>query len=433
MATHQVKVPDLGDYEDVPVIDVLVHMGDAVAAEDPLVTLESDKATFDVPADAAGIIKDLAVNVGDTVSMGSLVATLTLDGDAPAEPDPPPASAPAEADPPEPADDSPDEAPPATPAANGDEPPAPATRQEAVVAPPATPDGGPVYASPSARRRAREKGIDLGRVHGTGRGGRITLEDVERGELPGDTGGFAMDLALAPWPEVDFAKFGEIERVPLSRIARISGPSLQRNWVHIPHVTQYDDADITDLEAFRKQLNSEQDTKVTMLAMLIVASVATLKEFPSFNASLDGDELVLKRYYNIGFAADTEDGLLVPVVKDADTKGLLEIAEEIRELAGKARDGKLTIQQMQGGTFTISSLGGLGGTKFTPIVNAPEVAILGVSRHAMEPVWDGEQFVPRLILPLSLSYDHRAVDGAAGARFTTHLVGVLSDLRRVLL
>jgi len=420
MATHEIQIPDLGGYEDVPVIDVLVHAGDTVAIEDPLITLESDKATFDVPADAAGVIVELKVNIGDTVSMGSIVATLTTDVAAPPPDDPPPPDTPPV--------DAPQEtsAPEATPP-----PPAP------VPTPPppalAAASDGPIYASPSARRRARETGIDLARVHGTGRGGRITMEDVERGALPGGISGTAMDLQLPPWPDIDYAKFGEVEVVPLSRIARISGPSLQRNWVHIPHVTQYDEADITDLEAFRKKLNSEQDAKVTMLAMLIVASVAALKEFPAFNSSLDGENLVLKRYYNIGFAADTDDGLLVPVIKDADKKGLLEIASEIRELAGKARDGKITIHEMQGGTFTISSLGGLGGTMFTPIVNAPEVAILGVSKHGMKPVWDGEQFVPRLILPLSLSYDHRAVDGAAGARFTTYLVNVLSDLRRALL
>ncbi|MDH3725530.1 MAG: dihydrolipoyllysine-residue acetyltransferase [Thermoleophilia bacterium] len=419
MATTQITVPDLGDFEDVPVIDVLVKTGDQIAVEDPLVTLESDKATMDVPATAAGTVVELKVSVGDTVSKGSVILTVDAEanGAAAAEDEATVDAAPSKPEPPM-DDDRPAE-----------------TREPAAVLP--TPPDGPVYASPSVRRIARERGIDLTLVTGTGRKGRITVEDLQRFE-PGKPAATAAPdgaevLALAPWPQIDHASFGEVETVPLSRIKRISGPSLSRNWARIPHVTQFDEADITDLEAFRKQLNSEQDVKVTMLAMLIVASVATLKAFPDFNASLQGDELVLKRYYNIGFAADTEEGLLVPVIKDADTKGILEIAAEIRELAAKARDGKLKLNEMQGGTFTISSLGGLGGTYFTPIINAPEVAILGASRHAMKPVWDGEQFVPRLVLPLSLSYDHRAVDGAAGARFTTYLQGILSDFRRILL
>jgi pyruvate dehydrogenase E2 component (dihydrolipoamide acetyltransferase) len=421
MARTQITVPDLGDFEDVPVIDVLVKPGDQVALEDPLVTLESDKATMDIPATAAGTVTEVTVAVGDTVSMGSTV--VVVDGGANgANPAP---EAPAE---PEKAAEEPvEESAPSEPEA--------APTEAAQSAP--TPDG-PIYASPSVRRVARERGIDLSNVSGTGRKGRITVADVEgfdsaapTTKKTGGTGGELLELT--PWPTVDHARYGEVEVVPLSRIKRISGPGLSRNWARIPHVTQFDEADITDLEAFRKQLNSEQDIKVTMLAMLIVASVATLKAFPDFNSSLEGDELVLKRYYNVGFAADTEDGLLVPVIKDADTKGIIEIAAEIGELAGKAREGKLSIGEMQGGTFTISSLGGLGGTYFTPIINAPEVAILGVSRHAMKPVWDGEQFAPRLILPLSLSYDHRAVDGAAGARFTTYLKGILSDFRRILL
>jgi pyruvate dehydrogenase E2 component (dihydrolipoamide acetyltransferase) len=290
------------------------------------------------------------------------------------------------------------------------------------------------------RKLARELDVDLSKVEGTGRKGRITKEDVERGETAaaapsgaahaadGDAG-----LGLAPWPKVDFEKFGEVERVPLTRIQKLSGPNLARNWVRIPHVTHHEDADITELEAFRKQVNAEQDVKVTMVALLLKACVPSLKAFPQLNSSLDGDALVLKRYYHLGFAADTPQGLVVPVIKDVDRKGLLEIAAELRELSGKAREGKLTIQQMQGGTFTISSLGGIGGTGFTPIVNAPEVAILGVTRSAMKPVWDGAQFVPRLIVPLSLSYDHRVIDGALAARFAAHLAGVLSDMRRVLL
>jgi pyruvate dehydrogenase E2 component (dihydrolipoamide acetyltransferase) len=297
-----------------------------------------------------------------------------------------------------------------------------------------------VYASPSVRRIARERGIDLSLVSGTGRKGRITKEDVEgfsgapavAAGQPGGTG--VPGLNIAPWPSVDFAKYGPVERVERSRIQKISAPNLARNWVMIPHVTHNDEADVTDLEAWRKQLNSEQqDVKVTMVAFLVVASVATLKEFPTFNSSLDGEDLILKRYYNIGFAADTPQGLVVPVIKDADKKGLFEIAGELGELSAKARAGKLMPGDMAGGTFSISSLGGIGDTSFTPIVNAPEVAILGVTRSAMKPVWNGSEFVPRLMVPLSLSYDHRVIDGAAAARFVVHLVKVLSDLRRALL
>ena len=317
-------------------------------------------------------------------------------------------------------------------------PPAPAR------APVAPADGdGPIYASPSVRRLARELGVDLGGLQGSGRKGRITKEDVQaaagagpaavREPAPAGDGAVAA-LGLAPWPRVDFARYGPIERVALSRIKRISGPNLARNWVMIPHVTQHDEADITALEAFRKSLNAEQsEVKVTMVALLIKACVASLHEFPDFNASLDGDELVLKRYYNLGFAADTPQGLVVPVIKDADTKGLIEIAAELRDLSAAAREGRLKPADMSGGTFSISSLGGIGGTAFTPIVNAPEVAILGVSRSAMKPVWNGTEFEPRLMLPLSLSYDHRVIDGAAAARFCVHLGGVLMDLRRALL
>jgi pyruvate dehydrogenase E2 component (dihydrolipoamide acetyltransferase) len=295
----------------------------------------------------------------------------------------------------------------------------------------------PVYASPSVRRFARELGIDLSRVAGSGRKGRITRDDVEAAGAPAPAGapsGGAGLPGLAPWPSLEFERFGPVERVPRSRIQRIAAPNLARNWAMIPHVTHNDEADITDLEAWRKQLNSEQsDVKVTMVSFLILASVAALKEFPDFNSSLDGDELIRKRYYNIGFAADTAEGLVVPVIREADKMGLFEVAAELTRLSAKAREGKLALGDISGGTFSISSLGGIGGTSFTPIVNAPEVAILGVTRAAIKPVWDGDEFVPRLMLPLSLSYDHRVIDGAAAARFVVYLVRVLSDLRRALL
>ena len=406
-----VVVPDIGDFTDVPVIEILVAPGDTVAQEDPLVTLESDKATMDVPAPADGVVQELRVNVGDTVSEGSPILTLSVNVETAA-----PVAAETEAAP-APAPVAVPDPPPAAPSGNG------------------APD---VYASPSVRRQARELGIDLRLVRGTGRKGRITKEDVQAAiRVPaaapsGD--GAVPGLNLAPWPKVDFAKYGEIERVALSRIKRISGPNLARNWVMIPHVTHHDEADITQLEAFRKQLNAEQsDVKVTMVALLLKACVATLQEFPDFNSSLDGDELVLKKYWNLGFAADTPLGLVVPVIRDVDKKGLLEIGAELRDLSAAAREGRLKPTDMSGGTFSISSLGGIGGTAFTPIVNAPEVAILGVSRSATKPIWNGEEFVPRLMLPLSLSYDHRVIDGAAAARFCVHLSGVLMDLRRALL
>ncbi|HUO72080.1 MAG TPA: dihydrolipoyllysine-residue acetyltransferase [Solirubrobacteraceae bacterium] len=408
-----VEVPDIGDFADVPVIEILVAAGDTVGVDDPLVTLESDKATMDVPAPFAGIVQELRVQIGDRVSEGSLLLTLARSDGAPSA-----AAAPA-AEP--------------EPAAPEPEPAAPAA---APAAPPSN-GGGPIYASPAVRRLARERGIDLRQVHGTGRKGRIIKADVEEFATKGAPAPAAtaagLGLDLPPWPTVDFSKFGEIQRVERSRIQKISAPNLARNWVMIPHVTHNDEADITDLEAWRKRLNSEQDVKVTMVAFLVVASVATLREFPIFNSSLDGGELILKRYYNIGFAADTPGGLIVPVIKNADEKGLLEIAGELGELSSKARAGKLGPADLQGSTFTISSLGGIGGTSFTPIVNAPEVAILGVTRAAMKPVWDGAAFVPRLMVPLSLSYDHRVIDGAAAARFVVHLVRVLSDLRRALL
>jgi pyruvate dehydrogenase E2 component (dihydrolipoamide acetyltransferase) len=440
-----VEVPDIGDFADVPVIEILVSVGDTVAAEDPLVTLESDKATMDVPAPLGGTVREINVSLGDRVSEGSVLMTIAGgDGDAGADPsvDAAPAvsrntevtalaSEMVEAD--------------ERPAA-GDAPAAPRPSARAA-------EEAPIYASPSVRRLARERGVELRGSTGSGRKGRITTEDVERmarGEIPsgagatsGDGGGPGTPAAagpgfgggLPPWPSINFEKFGPVQRVARSRIQRISAPNLARNWVMIPHVTHNDEADITDLEQWRRQLNEEhakQGVKFTMVSFLIAASVATLKAFPEFNSSLDGDELVLKRYWNIGFAADTPGGLVVPVIKDADRKGLRQIAAELTELSGKARDGKLGPADMSGSTFTISSLGGIGGTSFTPIVNAPEVAILGVTRSVMKPVWNGREFVPRLMVPLSLSYDHRVIDGAAAARFTAHLVRVLSDLRRAL-
>jgi pyruvate dehydrogenase E2 component (dihydrolipoamide acetyltransferase) len=435
----KVEVPDIGDFGEVPVIEILVSVGDTVAAEDPLVTLESDKATMDVPAPFGGVVREINVTIGDRVAEGSpLLVIEGADGDAgagePAEQaaaidrGSEPTVMPAEALE-EPA--TPSEAPP--PRTNGDAPP---TAQAA--SDPAT--TGPIYASPSARRLARELHVDLRAVSGSGRKGRITRDDVqglsETGPVSPAAAGPGLGSGLPPWPSVDFEKYGPVERVERSRIQRISAPNLARNWVMIPHVTHNDEADITELEAWRKRLNEEharEGVKFTMVSFLVAACVTALKEFPNFNSSLDGDQLVLKRYYNIGFAADTPGGLVVPVIKGADGKGLREIALELTALSGKARDGKLSPGDMSGSTFTISSLGGIGGTSFTPIVNAPEVAILGVTRAAMKPVWDGAAFVPRLMVPLSLSYDHRVIDGAAAARFVTFLVSVLSDLRRVLL
>ena len=408
-----VTVPDIGDFDEVPVIEILVSVGDTVALDDPLITLESDKATMDVPAPFAGVVQEIHVTVGDRVSQGKLLLTIEPTESAPvsaAASDGPPSEAAATPSDPPRAQSEP------VPASNGD---------------------NAIYASPAVRRLARERGIDLRQVPGTGRKGRIIKADVEEfvstGSAPAAAGGPGLGVQLPPWPSVDFEKFGPVERVERSRIQRISAPNLARNWVMIPHVTHNDEADITELEAWRKQLNSEQDVKVTMVAFLVVACVVTLKEFPIFNSSLDSEKLVLKRYYNIGFAADTPGGLVVPVIKNADHKGLLEIAGELSALSSQAREGKLGPADMQGSTFTISSLGGIGGTSFTPIVNAPEVAILGVTRAEVKPVWDGSEFAPRLMVPLSLSYDHRVIDGAAAARFVVHLVRVLSDLRRALL
>jgi len=462
MATMDLTVPDLGGFADIPVIEVLVNPGDTVKKDDPLVTLESDKATMEVPASAAGTVREIAVKVGDKVSQGSVLvrvdAAESQDSTPPAPPQIPPNDAvgivAADAGsamesgtpPPQHAASSAATAPREASAASA--PPQPANGRVAPAAAPASSasangaTAAPVHASPAIRRFARELGVDLGAVHGTGPNGRVTRDDVQgfvKSALAGAPAaqparGTGLGLNLPPWPSVDFAKFGPVERVPLSRIQRISGPALARNWVMIPHVTQNDDADVTDLEAFRKSVNAERkDVKVTMLAFLMKAAVAALKRFPQLNASLDGDELVLKRYYHLGFAADTQNGLVVPVIRDVDTKGVLEIAAETSALAAKARDGKLGPNDMSGSTFTISSLGSIGGTYFTPIINAPEVAILGACKAETRPVWDGSAFAPRLIQPLSLSYDHRVIDGALAARFTVAVKEALSDLRRVLL
>ena len=440
-----VEVPDIGDFDEVPVIEILVSAGDTVETDDPLLTLESDKATMDVPAPFPGTVTEISVKVGDRVSQGKLLLKIEpADGSASSQDTSEKASAaasngaPTEADAPDAVRAAVDAEP--SPAASGPTESTPAASEPADTreSPPA--GDGAVYASPSVRRLARERGIDLHQVQGSGRKGRITRGDVEsfasKGPDSPSAAGPGLGLDLAPWPSLNFEKFGPVERVQRSRIQRISGPNLARNWVAIPHVTHNDEADITELEAWRKRLNEEHGrdgVKVTMVSFLVVASVATLKAFPNFNSSLDGDDLILKRYYNIGFAADTPGGLVVPVIKDADQKGLLDIARELTELSGKAREGKLGAADMQGSSFTISSLGGIGGTSFTPIVNAPEVAILGATRSAIKPVWNGAEFEPRLMLPLSLSYDHRVIDGAAAARFVVHLVGVLSDLRRALL
>ncbi|MFN8839723.1 MAG: dihydrolipoyllysine-residue acetyltransferase [Burkholderiales bacterium] len=446
-----VEVPDIGDFKDVEVIELLVKPGDTVKAEQSLVTVESDKASMEIPSSVAGVVVELKVKVGDKVSKGAPLAVVAAQ---------PTGAAPRAGDGPVESSDSPAEGRPsgtrdamaaarqaeATPAAGAPlrTPPVPAGGVDAaghVVKP---------HASPSVRKFARELGVDLSLVRGSGPKQRILHEDVQayvkdavaqaaRGPAapaatPAAEAGAG--LGLLPWPKVDFAKFGPIETKPLPRIRKISAANLHRNWVMIPHVTNHEDADVTDLEAFRVQLNRENEKtgpKLTMLAFLIKACVHALKKYPEFNASLEGDALVLKRYWHVGFAADTPNGLMVPVIRDADRKGVGEIATETAELARKARDGKLSPAEMQGGTFSISSLGGIGGTGFTPIVNAPEVAILGVSRSATKPVWNGSAFVPRLILPLSLSYDHRVIDGAAAARFNAHVATLLADFRRVML
>jgi pyruvate dehydrogenase E2 component (dihydrolipoamide acetyltransferase) len=422
-----VKVPDIGDYKDVPIIEILVKPGDVVKADDSLVTLESDKATMDVPAPKAGTVREILAKIGDKVAMGALILRMEEAGDAaaPAKAAPAPAAAPAAA---------PTPAAPATPAASTEAKPEKAGG-------PALADFSGVNAGPAVRRLARELDLDLTAVHGTGEKGRITRDDVKAALAGGSRSGASGGAGLPEVPVVDFAKFGPVETKPLSRIKRISGPRLHASWVNIPHVTHCDDADITDIDAFRKSLDdsAKADKKapyrVSLLPLLMKASVSALKAFPIFNSSLTPakDALVLKNYWHIGVAVDTPDGLVVAVVRDVDKKGVVELARELGALSGKAREGKLSPAEMQGASFTISSLGGIGGTAFTPIVNAPEVAILGVVRSKMAPVWDGEAFVPRLMLPLCLSYDHRVIDGAAAARFTRHLIGIIEDMRRVLL
>jgi pyruvate dehydrogenase E2 component (dihydrolipoamide acetyltransferase) len=438
MSTIEVKVPDIGDFTDIPVIEIFVKPGDSVKAEDSLVTLESDKATMDVPSPVAGTVKELKVKLGDKVAEGSLIVVLEAASTAPS----PAGGASGRNGGGETAVDGQAKASPAPAVPAAAAAPAPSR-----APPAATPvDAGSfkaAHASPSVRKFARELGVDLARVTGSGPKGRILQEDVQNfvkqvmsGAAAGSGIGGGGSLNLLPWPTVDFTKFGPVEPRPLSRIKKISGANLARNWVMIPHVTQFDEADITDLEAFRVALNKENEkagTKVTMLAFLIKASVAALKKFPDVNASLDGDNLVLKQYFHIGFAADTPNGLVVPVIRNADQKGVLAIAAEMTALSAKAREGKLGPADMQGGCFSISSLGGIGGTAFTPIINAPEVAILGVSKSAMKPVWDGKAFAPRLMVPLSFSYDHRVIDGASAARFTAFLATLLADMRRVML
>jgi pyruvate dehydrogenase E2 component (dihydrolipoamide acetyltransferase) len=431
--TIEVRVPNIGDFAEVPVIEVLVKPGDTVAREDPIVTLESEKASMEVPSPQAGVVQSVSVKVGDKVSEGTALLTLApANNGAPA----PAAQAPAAQAPAEQPQTQPIAATQTAPQTQAE----PAQPQAPAPAPAPAPAAasGPVHASPSIRRFARELGVELHAVRGSGPHARITREDVQNYvkralATPRATGG-GLGFDLLPWPKVDFAKYGPIEVVPLSRIRKLSGPNLARNWVMIPHVTNNDEADITELESFRKQLHSEHPgTKITMLAFVIKAVVAALRVFPDLNSSLDGDNLIVKKYYNIGFAADTPQGLVVPVIKGADQKGVVAVADETAALAAKAREGKLSLGDMQGATFTISSLGGIGGTSFTPIINAPEVAILGVSRSALRPVWDGKAFVPRLMLPLSLSYDHRVIDGALAARFNAHLASVLADLRRAML
>jgi len=439
MALIEVKVPDIGDFKDVAIIELLVKPGDTVKAEQSLITVESDKASMEIPSSHAGVVKELKVKVGDKVAKGSLVAVVMAAGAAPAAAPAAAAAAPAQA------------------VAASAPAPAAAVAAPAAAVPahdPTAAKGNLPHASPSIRKLARELGVPLDEVKGSGPKGRITQDDLQcfvKGVMAGSTqtkaqaatkapaaagGGGGAFPGLLAWPNVDFTKFGEVERKDLSRIKKISGANLHRNWVIIPHVTNHDDCDITDLEAFRVQLNRENEKsgiKVTMLAFMIKAAVAALKKFPEFNASLDGDQIVLKKYFHIGFAADTPNGLMVPVIKDADKKGVFQISTEMNELAKKARDGKLSPAEMSGGCFSISSLGGIGGRYFTPIINAPEVSIMGVCKSAIEPKWDGKAFQPRLMLPLSLSWDHRVIDGAAAARFNAYFGQILTDFRRVLL
>jgi pyruvate dehydrogenase E2 component (dihydrolipoamide acetyltransferase) len=440
MSMVEVKVPDIGDFKEVEVIELMVKPGDTIKVDQSLITVESDKASMEIPSSHAGVVKELKVKVGDKVGEGALL--LLLDAEAAAAPAAQPAvaaAAPAAA-----AASAPAAPPPAPSLTLVESKPMPTAALEPLAG-----DGAKPHASPSIRKFSRELGVDLVRVKGTGPKGRITHEDIqnyvksvmagtaETAAAPAAKGGGA-GLDLLPWPSLDFSKFGPTELQPLPRIKKISGPNLHRNWVMIPHVTQFDEADVTELEEFRKESNAamaKSGVKLTMLAFVIKASVAALKKFPAFNSSLDakGENLILKQYYHIGFAADTPNGLVVPVVKDADKKGIAQIAQEMGELSAQAREGKLKPTDMQGATFTISSLGGIGGTAFTPIINAPEVAILGLSKSAIKPVWDGKQFAPRLMLPISLSYDHRVIDGASGARFSGYLAEVLGDMRKTLL
>jgi pyruvate dehydrogenase E2 component (dihydrolipoamide acetyltransferase) len=446
MATQELKVPDIGDFKDIPVIEILVKVGDTVAKDQSIVTLESDKATMEVPADVAGVIKELRVKLNDKVSMGSVVAIIEAGAATPA---PAPAPAPAAIA------TAPVAAPTPPPPVRGE--PVEPQRQVSAHGSAVGNTGSPraeideanfskAHATPSVRKFARELGVDLSKVKGTGPKSRILLEDVQgfvKGVMAGGSAGSPQAggtdgaaLGLLPWPKVDFSKFGAIESKPLSRIKKISGANLHRNWVMIPHVTNHDEADITELEAFRVKLNEENakaGIKVTMLAFMIKAAVMALKKFPEFNSSLDGENLIFKNYFNIGFAADTPNGLVVPVIKNADQKGIFEISKEMSELAAKAREGKLGPADMQGGCFSISSLGGIGGTYFTPIINAPEVAIMGVCKSEMKPKWNGKEFEPRLMLPLSLSWDHRVIDGASAARFNVYFASLLSDFRRTVL
>ena len=443
MAIQQVLVPDIGNFDSVDVIEVLVKEGDSVAKDDSLITLESDKASMDIPAPFGGVVKSISIKVGDKAAQGDLILTLDAAEDsAPAEkPAAPAAAAPVEEKP--------------VAAIAVPEPTRPAPEVPKVIQPQATPnpigasavadDGKAAHASPSVRKFARELGVNLKLVRGTGPKNRITQEDVQayvKGELakPRSENMGGLGLSTLPMPVIDFSQFGEIETKPLSRIKKLSGANLHRNWVTAPHVTQFDEADISDLEDFRKSMLADAEkrgAKLTLLAFLMKAVVNALREYPNFNASLspDGDSLILKNYYNVGFACDTPDGLVVPVVRDVDKKDVLDIARDLGELSAKARERKLKVEEMQGGCFTISSLGGIGGTMFTPIINCPEVAILGVSRTSIQPVYNKETngFEPRLILPMSLSYDHRVIDGADGARFTSHLRMMLSDVRRLLL
>jgi len=449
----EARVPDIGGHADVPVIEVMIKPGDKVEKDQSLITLESDKATMEVPAPFAGVVKEVKLKVGDEVSEGAVIATIEADGGAAA-----PAHSPAKSE--EPAEKK-APAPAPAPAQQVKEEPAPQGGRsvlpgnvpEGDAPPQARPPidaklvmpGDAPYASPAIRAFARELGVDIHQVKGSGRGSRIVREDVTAyvkhalasGARPASGGAASVGgLNLLPWPKVDFAKFGEIEEKPLSRIQKISGANLARNWAMIPHVTQHEDADITEMEAFRKKLGEEnKELKVTPLVFQIKAVVAALKKFPQFNASLDesGEKLILKKYFHIGIAVDTPDGLVVPVIRDCDKKGLLDLATELGEISKKARDKKLGPNDMSGGCFSISSLGGIGGTSFTPIVNAPEVAILGVSKAQTKPVWNGKEFTPRLILPLSLSYDHRVIDGALAARFASFLATQLGDIRRLLL